>query len=80
VEQQDVHRVHFKMPQRMVHQDVECHVQVGGGGDGRVDVAQGGQFADLFLALVEQVGAMDGVSGDASQRAQQVDVILHAAA
>ena len=49
--QHDVHRVRFEMLEGMIHQNVKSHAQVSGRSDGRVNIPERGQPANLLLAL-----------------------------
>ena len=71
----DVHRVYVEMAEGLIHQNVQSQAQVKGGGDGRVNVAQGRQSPNLFLALIVKLGAMDRIAGNLCEDGEKIDLL-----
>ncbi len=70
----DVGGIYIELGQGVVQQDVDGHPQIEAGGDGSIHIPQCGQAANLFLALVIQLSAVDGAAYDFCQRSEQLDL------
>ena len=71
----DADRIDVEMAEGLIHQNVQRQAQVKGGGDGRVNVTQGCQSADLFLALIVKLGAMDRIAGNLCEYGEKIDLL-----